>query len=399
MLLLFIYACALFVAILISERAERTVLSSSVLFLVTGAVASEYSLGILHLNAEDPIISTLAELALFIVLLTDGMKLSLRELWAGSRLPGRALIFGLPLTIGGTAALAHYIAQLDWLPSVLLAAILSPTDPVLVSAIVGRQKIPQTLRHLLNIESGFNDGLALPIVVVTLRLMSGQDPSLPDLASELGMGVALGVAVPWLIVKSAALPVFGVSQRYTPLMPVAAGTMLFAVCSMVHANEYVAAFTAGMTMASVRGDLRQEFEAFGEPIAELMKLAALLVFGALFSWEFLQAMSWRGYLFATLALVVVRPAALCVALIGHRMPKDQFAAAAWFGPKGFASVTYALMVLRTGADHAREIFGLSALVIAISIIAHSSTDVPIAGWIIRRQQHEPSLGQQSVQNT
>jgi NhaP-type Na+/H+ or K+/H+ antiporter len=175
--------------------------------------------------------------------------------------------------------------------------------------------------------------------------------------------------------------------------------MLFAVCSMVHANEYVAAFSAGMTMASVQGDLTEEFEAIGEPIAELMKLAALLVFGALFSWEFLQAMSWQGYLFAALALIAVRPAALCVALIGDGMPKDQFAAAAWFGPKGFASVTYGLMVLRSGTDHARDIFGLAALVIAMSIVAHSSTDVAVAGWIIRRQQNGSSPGQQPARST
>ena len=388
MLLLLVFGCTLVVAVLISERAERTVLSLSVLFLVVGAVLGEGSLGLLHLHPTDAIIKHLAEIALFTVLLTDGMKLSIREVLASSRLPLRALAVGLPITVAGTTLLARYIADLSWLESLLLGAILSPTDPVLVSSLVGRPKVPERLRHLLNIESGLNDGLALPVVLATMHWMSGSDAGLPSLASEVAAGVALGALLPWLVLRVEGSRWFAASERHAPLMPIAVGITLFALCSLVHANEYVAAFTAGITMATLAGDLTREFDRIGEPVSEVLKLAALLTFGSLVSWRFLTSVAPVAYLFAGLALVVVRPAALAISFVGAGMPRDQFAAAAWFGPKGFASVIYALLVVRTGSDPAHRIFELAAVVIAASIVAHSTTDVPVARWIIGRQERE-----------
>jgi len=197
----FVFAAALLLAVLIPERASRGVLSTAVLFLVTGFVMSQGMFGVVVLSPQDPVVAVLAELALFSVLFTDGMRTGAKELSSAWRLPGRALLLGLPLTLVFTAMLAHWVAGLPWLESFLIGAVLSPTDPVLAAATVSRQEVPRRLRQLLNVESGLNDGLALPIVIVLLTVAGSTELKLGTLASELTLGVGLGVFIPWLAIR------------------------------------------------------------------------------------------------------------------------------------------------------------------------------------------------------
>lgn len=167
---LLVFAVTLFAAVLLSELARRSVLSMAVVFLVAAFVSGRGMTGWIQLDARDAIVERLAELALFSIRFSDGMRLNLRELASRWRLPGRALIVGLPLTLVGTALLARDVAGLSWLDALLVGAVLSPTDPVFAAAITSRDEIPSRLRHLLNVESGINDGLALPIVLALIAL-------------------------------------------------------------------------------------------------------------------------------------------------------------------------------------------------------------------------------------
>ena len=170
----FVFALTLLLAVLVSDLADRTILSTAVLFLLAGFTAGEGMLGIVRLTPEAPAVAVLAELALFSVLFTDGMRVGLKDLASAWRLPGRALLFGLPLTLLGTAMVARWVAGLTWAESFLVGAVLSPTDPVFAAAIVGRQEVPARLRQLLNVESGLNDGLALPIVLAMLAVVGSR---------------------------------------------------------------------------------------------------------------------------------------------------------------------------------------------------------------------------------
>jgi len=370
----------LLLAVLVSERAERSVLSTAVLFLLTGFFVSDGMLGFVTLTPTNPVVAQLSELALFSVLFTDGMRIGIKDLISAWRLPGRALLFGLPLTLLGNALAAHFVAGLPWLESFLIGAVLSPTDPVFAAAIVGREEVPVRLRQLLNVESGLNDGLALPLVVVILAMADREAVHYGSMTGEVVLGIGLGILVPWLAVTLERIPIFKSHANYAPLHAFAIGLLVLGLSSMTHANEFLAAFAAGITVATVAPAVRKSFHHFGELIAELLKLAALLVFGALMSPKFLSEIPWSGYLFAILVLVVVRPAALSIALWGHELEWREFVAAAWFGPKGFASVVFGLVVLKSGIPRADEVFHLTALVIVGSILAHSSTDVLVARW-------------------
>jgi sodium/hydrogen antiporter len=377
MVLFLVFAATLLAAVLLSGLAERTVLSTAVLFLVIGFLTGGVT-DLLTIRPEDPLTIRLAELALFAVLFTDGMRVGVRDLAYAWRLPGRALILGLPLTLLLTAVLAHFVAGLPWVASFLVGAVLSPTDPVFASALVGREEVPLRLRRLLNVESGVNDGLALPIVVILLAVASRQEVEAATIAEELALGVVIGVVVPWIALRLERTRLFDLAERYEPLYAFSVGLFVLALSYVTHANLFLAAFSAGITVVSVSPRFRDAFHQFGELLAELLKLAAILVFGALISLTFLMEISLGGYVFVLLVLVAVRPVALAVSFLGARINLPEFAAAAWFGPKGFASVVYGLLVLESGVKLSEEMFHLIALVVAASILLHSSTDVVVA---------------------
>lgn len=390
-MLLLVFAGLLLVGVLVSERARRTILSTAVLFLLGGFVLGEGVLGVVSVSTGDPLVGGLAELALFSVLFTDGMRVGWRDLTSAWREPGRALLLGLPLTLLVTAALAHWVAGVPWLEALLVGAVLAPTDPVFASAIVGRTEVPMRLRHLLNVESGVNDGLALPFVLVLLGAAGAQDvPGGWRLLEEIALGVVVGVGIPLVVLWLERRPFLQATSNLQPLVTVAIGLLVLAVCQVTHANLFLGAFAAGITVATVSEEFRREFEQFGELVTELLKLAAILVFGALITPTFLfSEIRLSGWVFAVLALVVARPAALLVSFLRSGIPARQQVAAMWFGPKGFASVVYGLLVLESGIHLSDELFHLVALVIVLSIVAHSSTDVVVA----RQFDEEPAGAQ------
>ncbi len=376
--LLLIFAGALLVAILLSELAHRTVLSTAVFFLLVGFLAGDGVSDLLVLNPGDPLVTHLAELALFSVLFTDGMRVGVRDLVSAWRLPGRALLLGLPLTLVLTAVLAHFVAGLPWAESFLVGAVLSPTDPVFASAIVGREEVPPRLRHLLNVESGVNDGLVLPVVLVLLAVVGRSEVEFGVLLGELALGIVLGVAIPWAALRLENTRFFAAATGYEPLYAFAIGLLVLAVAMATHANLFLAAFSAGVTVITVSPRFRDAFHQFGELLTELLKLAAILVFGALISPAFLAEIGAGGYIFVLLALFAARPLAILISFVGSRIGWREWAAAAWFGPKGFASVVYGLLVLDSGVARAGEMFHLVAIVVAVSILLHSSSDVIVA---------------------
>ncbi len=308
MQLLLAFAVVLFAGVLLSGLANRTVLSTAVLFLLAGFVLGDGVTGVLDLRPDDELVVGLAELALFSVLYTDGMRVGLRDLRSAWRLPGRALILGMPLTFGVTAVLGHWVAGLPWTEAMLIGAVLAPTDPVFASAIVGRAEVPARLRSLLNVESGLNDGLALPVVLVLLAVLGGAR------RVRLAAGRRAGARGPArgrradrrrAAASAAASPP---PPRSTPsLGGLSIGLMVLGLAQLTHANLFLAAFTAGITIATVAPEVEDSFREFGELVTELLKLAAILVFGALISPAFLAEIPLSsGYLFAA-ARAAARP--------------------------------------------------------------------------------------------
>ncbi len=385
-----VFGAVLLVASAISGLARRSILSTAVLFLVAGFVAGRGGFDVLRIQPTDRAVALLAEVALFTVLFTDGMRAGLADLRGAWRLPGRVLLVGLPATFAITAVLARLLGGLSWTEALLVAAALSPTDPVLASAIVGRQEVPGRVRHLLNVESGLNDGLALPVVVVMVDIVASRPVDVPSLAAALLGGVLIGIVIPLLAVWMFRVLPIEISERYEALAPVAIGMLVLAVADESGANVFLAAFAAGSTMATTAPSLRRAFTQFGELTTELLKLAALLVLGALVTVGMFRGIGLSGVIFVILALTVTRAIAVGIALAGTDLDRKEYLTIAWFGPKGFASVVYALLIVSMGLPDDRKMFGLIAVTVVASIVAHSSTDIAFARWFEPdRREGEP----------
>ncbi len=388
--LLLAFALTLFIAVLISARAERTVLSTAVLFLLSGILLGRGALNFIQIAPQSPLIYYVAEIALFAVLFTDGMRTSPEHLRQGGWiLPSRALLLGLPLTVLGTAVLAHYMAALGWTESLLLGAVLSPTDPVFAAAMFRFDFVPDRLQRLLNIESGLNDGLALPIIIFLLARMGSAAESPLRSIGEMAFGVLIGAVIPWIFVRTVRLPFFASSDLYRPLAAVSIALLIYGVSETLHGNLFLAAFSGSFVLGAISERATSAFRGFGELVAELLKLLALMVFGSLLTMQVFADLGWTAILFCVLALVIVRPAALFIALFGSGLARREWIAAAWFGPKGFASVVYSLLILRAGFPQAHHITHLVAVIITLSIIAHSSTDIIVARWFEESETAAP----------
>jgi sodium/hydrogen antiporter len=247
---------------------------------------------------------------------------------------------------------------------------------VLLSGLAARTVLSTSFLFLVG------GGLALPVVLI---LIAGAGPtaghaeaSLGKIALELGLGLAFGVLLPLFVAGLVRFRLLGAEPKLQPLLPLATGIILYGLCHLTHANPYLAAFSAGAVLTAASPEAKTAFEPLGEALAELAKFAALLVFGALLTPQLFGDLSFGGYVAVVLAIVLIRPASLLISLIGTRFDRREKLVAAWFGPKGFASVVYGLLVLQAGIPQGKEAYTLIAVCIAASKMAHSSTEVPIA---------------------
>jgi len=378
MALVTVYAVTLMVAVLVSDLTRRSVLSTSVLFLFVGLVlaAGRFT----ELAPSHVFVQHVAEVALVSTLFTDAMRMPLSELRSVWHLPGRALFVGLPLTLLLTALLTKMLTDLPWLQSLLVGAVLSPTDPVLAAAIVGSRRVPGRVKQLLNVESGLNDGLALPCVMLLLDRLQSHETSSYAIASQLAGGVVLGVVLTMAMVWTYRRRLFGAAMLYRPLFAFSLMMMAWSIATEAHANAFLATFAAGVTLATIAPKARDHFHPMGERLSELLKLAALLVFGALVPPEAFFQIGWKGWAIAVGVLLVARPAAILLALAWSPLDWRERLTAAWFGPRGFASVVFGILVADSGVPGAQQMFAVIAVTVALSIVAHASTDVLVSGW-------------------
>jgi sodium/hydrogen antiporter len=292
MTLLLVFAVTLLIAVLVSDIAERSILSASILFLAAGFMTGRGFFGAAP-EVGRPLLQQLSEIALFSILFTDGIRTGgIKSIASHWHLPGRALLIGMPLTIAGIALLARYLLHTAWIPALLVGAVLSPTDPVFVSALFRFEAVPKSVKTLLNIESGLNDGLALPIVVLLLARIAGRHEDLWHIAVELLLGILVGLCIPWIGILLEESRFFNAVGLFRPLNAFALGLLVLAICYLTGANLFLGGYAAGISVASFSDSVSESFESFGELLAELFKLAALLIFGALLAPHFFTAL-WR----------------------------------------------------------------------------------------------------------
>jgi sodium/hydrogen antiporter len=392
---LLIAGALLAVAAALSGVMRGTVLSISVLAVTAGIVFALTDVISVDADSETTII--LIELALIVTLFSDGLFVERELLLHHWGAPARALVIAMPVTMVLLALFAKLLfTELSWAEAFLLGAVLSPTDPVVTSAVVTAQRVPARIRHTLNIESGLNDGLALPFVLFFLVLATpggnARNEGL-ELLGEAAFGAALGVAIGYLggrVIHH--LPGGGITRRYEGIYALGLGLFAFGVADVTFGNGLIAAFVAGIALGAAEHEIPEEFVDFSENVSSILQVLTFFAFGAL-----IVATGYDGSIpalaaFVAFALLIARPAAVELSFLRHEMPRALKAFIAWFGPKGVASMLFALFVLKSDAENASLIFDIAAFAVLSSILAHGLTDTVGARWVARRVEERAPPG-------
>jgi NhaP-type Na+/H+ or K+/H+ antiporter len=370
-----------------------TVLSSSVLAVATGVVLS--LIGVLDVDPEDSAVVHAVELALVLTLFTDGLVAE-RELvqmhWGK---PTRALVVAMPITLVLLALGAKLLfSGLSWAEAFLLGAVLAPTDPVVTSTVVTAERVPSLIRHTLNLESGLNDGLALPFVLILIALATpgaGAGSEALDQVAETAVGAVIGVAL--AVVAGQVLervPGGGIEPRYEGVYGLGLALLAFGLAAATYGNGLIAAFVAGVALAVQERHLPVSFAHFNENVTAVFTVITFVLFGALVADTGYSGDALGIVTFIPFALLLARPISVWLAFFGSDLPRAQRLFVAWFGPKGVASMLFALFVLGSAVPGRFDVFEIASYVILASIAAHGLTDTVGARWIERRMENAPA---------
>jgi NhaP-type Na+/H+ or K+/H+ antiporter len=384
-----VFAVLLVLGALLSGVAHRSFLSLTALFVTAGFVLGDGALEVIHFDARGAFVTDLAVVALVVILFRDGLEVEREMLQRAWHLPLRNLVLAMPITCVLVALVTRAATSLSWAQSFLVGALLSPTDPVLSSAVVTNPRVPRVIRHSLNLESGLNDGLALPAVLAFAAVVAERSGFVwwRFVLEDVGLGLAFGVAVGFL--ASRLLPRgHGLEEEVGPhvkslyALGVAFAAYGVAVASPA-GNGLISTFVAAITLGILRNDVRIAFAQRADDLVEVVKLGIFVVFGSLLTLDGLFGDGWAAVAIVAFTLLLARPVAVGIALAGTDTDAPERAFMAWFGPKGVATMTFSLLVLGESLPRGTEIFNLAALAVFASIIVHGVTDTPGAKWIGR----------------
>jgi sodium/hydrogen antiporter len=384
---LLLFGGLLAVVAALSGVMKGTVLSASVLSVALGIGLA--AAGVVHVDAGDKAIVELIELALVLTLFSDGMFVE-RELLGRHWSPvARALVIAMPITMALLALAGKALfPDFSWAEAFLLAAVLAATDPVVTSAVVTSSLVPESVRHTLNLESGLNDGLALPFVLFFLVLASPGGDAATEAAKLVGQA-AVGAVIGFGLGAFGGrlhprLPGGGLTQRYEGIYAIGFALFAFGLAEVTWANGLIAAFVCGIAMAASERAVPAGFVEFAENTSAILQVMTFFVFGGLIVATGFHHSIPPLILFVVFALLVARPVAVMISFVRTGIPRSEKLFMAWFGPKGVASMLFALFVLKSQVENAGLIFDIASIAIIASIAAHGLTDTVGARWMARR---------------
>jgi len=381
------FALLVFAYSLFSHRLENTVITGPMFFVAAGLILGPVGLGMLDFSSRSSLILAIAAIALVLVLFTDAARIDLRALKGDRNLPLRLLAIGLPLTIlAGAAGAMLLFTTLTLAEAALLGSILAPTDAGLGQAIVNSPRVPARIRQALNVESGLNDGGAIPFFAMFLVLAEATTEGLPPgtwtvfALQQIGLGLLVGalagIAGSLLIRRSVKQG--WMRDEFTWIAFLALAILSFFVADIAGGSGFIAVFVAGLVAAAVGGGVEESVIQFSSATGEILSFGIFFIFG-LVAAGMLTRITAPVLLYAVISLTLVRMVPVAISLAGTHLKPSSVAFIGWFGPRGLASIVLILIAM----DEAPGIPGLPtigiivATTILLSVFAHGITANPV----------------------
>ena len=369
----------------LSARLERFDVTAPIVFVVAGLLLTHGLLTPLSFLPPPELVKALAEITLVLVLFSDASRVGLRDLRADLGLCVRLLAIGLPLAmgLGMLLALGLFHGMSIWL-ALLVGAALAPTDAALGAGVMVNPAVPERIRRLINVESGLNDGIATPVVLVAIAGAATAEHAAsvgPGVAvAELALGVLIGA-----VVGGAGGYVVNVARRrgwaeggFAGSAVLALAVCAYACALALHGNGFIAAFVGGLAYRLCGGPRGERLVPYVEETGALVSLLTWLAFGAVAVVPALQDLTWQTVLYAVLSLTLIRMVPVALSLIGANLGHYAVAFVGWFGPRGLASVVFALLALEDLGKPASTAVSVIAFTVLLSVIAHGVTADPLA---------------------
>jgi NhaP-type Na+/H+ or K+/H+ antiporter len=385
---LVVIAAAVFAFALVSRRAEAGIVTAPMAFVLFGILVSPVALNWVQLTFRTEFVNGLAEVTLVLALFTDASRIDLRRLDSQHDLPLRLLSFGLPLTIAaGTGVALLLFPQLSLWEAGLLGVILAPTDAALGQAVVNNRLVPVRIRQALNVESGLNDGLVFPVLLVFLSLASPSTETraasdwLVFVARQLLFGPLAGVIIGYLgaVAIERAAASRWMNKIFLRISVLAVALLAYGGADLIGGNGFIASFAAGLTVGTRSRVLLNALEDFGETEGQVLSLIVFLLFGLTMVPQVVNELDGTDILYAAVSLTVIRMLPVALSLSGTRLYPATTLFLGWFGPRGLASIIYLLLLFEPGDVAATgDLFTTVVVTVLISILAHGITAAPAA---------------------
>ena len=374
----------------LAGRLGRAGLTAPIVFVGAGFLFAD-PLNVLHLTAEPELVKVITEVTLVWVLFGDASKVQLSQFRGDLAIYGRLLGAGFPLTLALGTVVAIWVLDINPWSALLLGATLAPTDAALGASVMSNSRVPDKVRRALNVESGLNDGIATPIVVVAIAGVAEQE-GIASLESPGGavLALALGAAAGILVGGVGGFVTRGARRRgWLPEdlggpAVLALALLSYTLSVAIDGNGFVAAFVAGLVFGNVAGRGGEREVYFVEQSASIASMISWLIFGALAVPVIGQWISWSVLLYAVLSLTLVRMLPVALALLGAGFDRQGVLFIGWFGPRGLASVIFALLALEGLGTAAQELVSVISLTVLLSVVLHGVTAGPLANRFQRQ---------------
>ncbi len=394
-----IVALAVLAVASVSGRIAGTPVTPAILFVAIGLLVGPRVLDDLDLSSTSSTVRALAEATLALVLFSDASRINLRKLGRSSGVPMRLLGLGLPLTIVlGTLAAVAIFGQLSIEEALIVGVVLAPTDAALGQAVVTSARVPARIRQGLNVESGLNDGICVPLLFIAVAAadvhsdLTGGRTASTLLLEEIGYGILGGVAAGLLVAAIVRLagPRNLIAGPWLQVIPAAGAALAYGIAAGLDGSGFIAAFVAGGVFGGVLDRDPAQVNRLVEEVGSVLNGITFLVFGAILLGPALGHLSWDLALYAVLSLTVVRMVPVAIAMFGSRARPVTIGFLGWFGPRGLASIVFAVIVLEESQlPHEQTILLAIYLTVGASVLLHGLTAAPLADRFGRWYEAHP----------